>query len=114
MQYIDWMLFSDDKLLICRKNEKTKYQYKKEMIYETNKEYNKIDFVNNIFVRKTPDIYMEINFKEKTCKFDFEDEGNCKFDIECDWSFKNDILTLTYNIDESEKKVKVLFKELIL
>lgn len=114
MQIIDWMLFSDGKLLICRKNEKANYQYKKYLEYKTEKEYNKIDLVNNKFRRKTDDLEMELDFRHKTCKFDFGLEGNCKFDIECEWKLKKDILILTYNIDDSVKKIKIVFKELIL
>ncbi|MFI3260766.1 MAG: hypothetical protein R3Y13_03540 [bacterium] len=114
VQYIDWMLFSDKKLLLCKKNEQAKYEINKDLIYETDKEYNKIDLEKKLFIRKTDELYMELNFIEKTCKFDFENEGSCKFDIECGWEEQIDEITLTYNLDDSEKNVKIIFKKLVI
>ncbi len=114
MQIIDWLLFSDNKLLVCRRDVESKYVYKKTLIYETEKEYNKIDFVNNKFIRKTPDLFMEVDFINNTCKFDFGEEGSCKFDVVCEWRFKNDKLVVKYSIDEEIKKLEVIFKDLII
>lgn len=114
IQYIDWLLFSDKKNLICRRNQEAKYEYKKYLIYEKENEYNKLDLVNNIFIRRTTELSMEINFKEKTCKFDFGIEGNCKFDIDCLWEEKKDVIILRYNLDDSKKEIRIILKDLIL
>lgn len=114
LQYIDWMLFSDNKLLICRKNEESIFELNKSLIYETEKEYNKIDFVKKIFVRKTDELFMEIDFSKKTCKFDFGIEGTCSFDIECSFKYNDEEIELLYSLDDSYKKVSIKFNKLVI
>lgn len=114
LQYIDWMLFSDDKILVNNRNVKSILNNDKSLIYQTPDEYNKLDMINNIFIRKTDELYMEINFKEKFCMFDFGIDGKCKFDIVCDWKSSNDEIILQYTIDDSMKKLHVILKEIVL
>lgn len=112
--YIDWKLFNKGNLLVCRKNVVAQQDKIGNIIYETEKEYNKINTINKIFIRKTSDMEMEIDFNKKTCKFNFEEIGNCKFDINCKFVYKKDIINLFYNIDDEEKKVEIVLKNMVM
>lgn len=112
--YIDWKLFNENKLLVCRKDEKAVYEDQNVLIYETKSEYNKIDLKKKKFLRKTDDLFMEIDFEKSVCKFDFEEIGTCKFDITCKFIVKKNIVNMIYKIDDEVKKVEITLKNIVL
>lgn len=112
--YINWSLFSDKELVLDKKKVICTYEKNKYILYKDTDEINEMDLQNKLFKRKTKELSMEIDFKEKTAMFDFAENGKCKFDIESVWYFEKDKLTLLYKMDDSIKKVIVDILEIAL
>ncbi len=113
-QKIDWQLFSDGKMIISQKDVIAKYTYKTKLSYGDNGIYNEYDYKKNLFIHKTDEINMEINFNNKTCRFNFEKEGNCIFDIKCNIKISEESIELEYSIDDTLKKLIINIKDIKL
>ena len=60
-----------------------------------------------VFIRKTKDYDMEINFIKNTCTFNFENEGTSKVDLVTNFKFKDEKVKLDYKLDIDTTKIVV-------
>ena len=103
---INWSLISGNDILITKKNIMVD-SIKDIIIFNSSSEINELHINDKKFIRKTDEFEMEIDFIQKTCKFNFKEDGTCTFDIECLWKYKNNEYNLFYRIDDTEKNLKL-------
>lgn len=109
-QVIDWLLYDNEKLVVCHNNKNCFYEKNRCLIYISDNEENNLDFEKNKFIRKTPEMEMVIDISKETCKFDFQENGTCEVDIHCKLIQNNEKIELTYNLDEEIKKLLIIIK----
>ncbi len=112
--YINVKLFDDEKLIFSKENVPADINMGKHIIFPTDNDYNKFDYQEKIFTRKTEEFIMKIDFKNKTCKIIFDDEYTCKFDVECEIIIKKEHLKLRYKIDSEIKTILIDIKDITL
>lgn len=104
---INWYVYNNNKLLVARKNQPAIYDGKNYLIYEKDDEYHKIDFSNKVFIRKTKEYDMEVDFTNNICTFNFDKEGMSKVEVITNFKFKNEKLKMDYKIDVDVAKIVV-------
>ena len=105
-KYINWCLFSNNKLIIKKENIECeitnnilKYQEEKNFI-------NKIDMNNDIFIRESNEFLFKIDFKKQSFEYTLKEKDLRINDVLLEAKIiKNEIITLIYKIEDEEKKI---------
>lgn len=110
MKKIDWILLNNGEEIICLKDYKCEFiNNKLTLIEETNK--NIINLDNKVYTRITEEYTMKIDFKDKTCNFEFENKENFICDLECEMVYNKEKIEITYKFDQEIFKIKITMKE---
>ncbi len=104
---INWFLYNNNKLLIARKLQDATFDAKNVLIYEKDDEYHKIDLINKVFIRKTKELKVNVNFNKNICSFDFDEIGEAKTNIVGKIKYKKNKIKIEYKIDTDIIKIIV-------
>ena len=107
---IDYLLFTDDKIEIKKENVIAYYEPLRSISFEE----NKIDIKDKTYTRKTEELELIIDAKNKKCVLKYDDYNSLKFDIQVELIIKNDKITLSYILGEEKKKLIITMKEVKL
>lgn len=102
---IDYMLYTNKKLEIEEYNVEADYEVDTKLSFDK----MSIDLVNQTFYRECDEYSMLIDFKENTCKFEF-DEHESITDIESSFEYANNKIKLSYSFGEETKKINIELK----
>ena len=107
---ISWQLYSNNLLIDESKNVQACYIKDKILEYFDKNAKNKIDIVNNKFIRFTNDYELTVDFNKKMCYFKLPNKEELSIQMDGEMTINNQKIVVIYNYDE-EKKIVINIKE---
>ena len=107
---INWQFYSNKKLIDEFKNIACEVN-NKNIIVSFDDSRNVINIYDKIYKREKEDYQMIIDFKKKTVSFLLKDIKPLEYDIDCNFKKKDNVIYLTYKIDDEEKKIVIERKD---
>lgn len=107
---VDWKLLNNDEVVIFKENVLCEYILDKELILKEDDGVNRINFEQQVYERSTDEFKMIIDFKENIGKFILNDKEDCSFNIKGSFENNDDIIRLSYALDDEIKTIVITRK----
>lgn len=106
IKLINWCLLNDKKIVKNFENVECEFNNKILEFKEDDNALNKIDLINNKYIRETDEFTFQIDFNKKECHYNLK-ELNKSFSMPIDGEFtkKNNKIILRYSLEDEEKQI---------
>lgn len=106
IKLINWCLLNDKKIVKNFENVECEFNNKILEFKENDNALNKVDLINNKYIRDTDEFSFQIDFKTKECHYILKElDKSFSMPIDGEITKEDNKITLKYSLDDEEKQI---------
>ena len=106
IKLINWRLLNDKKIVKNFENVECEFNNKILEFKENDNALNKVDLINNKYIRDTDEFSFQIDFNKKECHYILKElDKSFSMPIDGEITKEDNKITLKYSLDDEEKQI---------